>query len=317
MGQYQTVFLVASPLMQRTPAFEYASQLAKAIGARLHICVFDYSQTIAAVELVDKNIVSQAKEAYIGVRRAWAVTEAAILCEQGIHVTGDAAWARPMAEEILEQVAEMKPDIVIKDAMHEPLLKRVFFTPVDWQLLRLCPAQLLLVNSAANALPRRVIAALDPVRGGPGDADFNDKIVRDALALSIQCDAELHMATAFDPYPVMGVVVGDGGAFVTSELYSALRKSHLENFAAVADRYGVPTNRRHFVEGSPAVAIGELAGSSKADVVVVGSTYRKGLDRMLLGSTAEGIFENAPCNILAVKPEGFEKYFDEYMQRPS
>jgi universal stress protein E len=313
MSQYKTIFLIASPAMQKTPAFAYASHLAKTTGARLHICLFDYSEAIAAVGLVSKGAVELSKKAFIDQRRAWAETEALALREQGVHATGDAVWSRPMVEEILAQVAEVQPDIVIKDALHVPLLKRVFYTPVDWQLLRLCPAPLLLVNSAAHMLPRRIIAALDPVRSEPGDADFNKKIVHEALALSIQCDAELHLATACNPISAMSAGVADVGAFMNAELYEALRDAHQANFTAVADEFGVPADRRHFVLGSPPAAIAELAASCEADVIVVGTTYRKGLERMLFGSTAEGICEYAPCNVLAIKPEGFEKYFNAYV----
>lgn len=316
MSQYKTIFLIASPFMVRSPAFTYATQLAKVTGARLHICVFDYSETMAAVRLVSRDLVDVAKEAYIEVRRDWAKTEASGLVETGIHATGDAVWAHPMAQEMLEQISELKPDIVIKDSHHEPLLKRVFFTPVDWQLLRLCPAALLLVNSAASTLPQKIIAALDPMRGGPGDLEFNKKIIHEALGLAIQCGAELHLATAFNPTPISGMGTAQGGVLLTSELFEELRNRHIDHFTALADENGVPFERRHFVEGPAAVAISKLAGSSAADVVVVGTTYRHGLERLLLGSTAEDLLEYAPCNVLAVKPEGFQRYFDEYMQRP-
>lgn len=314
MGQYKTIFLIASAAMRRTPAFEYASHLAKATGAKLHICVFDHSEVIAAVGFVNKPAAGPAREAYIDVRRDWAVTEAHALREQGIDATGDAAWARPMAQEILLQVAEIKPDIVIKDAVHEPLIERVLFTPLDWQLLRLCPAPLLLVNSAASALPSRVVAAIDAMRAEPADADFTKKIIHAALALSIQCDAELHLATAFNPFSDLSMNAAVGGAIMTAEIYNALRDSQQAAFSAVADEQSVPADRRHIVQGPPAIGIAELVKSNQADVVVVGTTHRKGWERLLMGSSAEGIFEYAACNVLAVKPDGFEKYFDEYMQ---
>lgn len=317
MSEYKTIFLIASPFMVRSPAFFYAIHLAKATGARLHICIFDYSETMAAVRFIAKDLVDVAKNAYIEVRRDWAKTEASGLVEQGMHATGDAVWAHPMAQEMLTQISELKPDLVVKDSRHESLLKQVFFTPVDWQLLRLCPAPLLLVNSAANTLPRKIIAALDPMRDGPADDDFNKKIVHEALGLAIQCDAELHLATAFNPTPLTGMGTAEGGVLLTTELFETMRTNHIDHFTTVANENGVPSDRRHFVEGPAAVAISELAGSSEADVVVVGTTQRHGLERLLMGSTAESIFEYAPCNVLAIKPEGFQRYFDEYMQHTS
>lgn len=315
MSQYNTILLVASPSMVRTPAFFYATHLAKVTGARLHICIFDYSETMATVRLVAKDLVDTAREAYIEVRRDWARTEASGLVEQGIRATGDATWAHPMADEILEQIYELKPDLVVKDSHHEPLLKRVLFTPVDWQLMRHCPAPLLLVNSTASALPRKIVIAIDPMRMSPAENDFNEKIIEEGISLAIQCGSELHLATAFNPAPIYGMGTPQDGVFLTTETFEAIRNNHIERFMAVADERGVPADRRHFLEGPAAVEIAELAESSKADVVVVGTTDRHGIERFILGSTAESILEYSPSNVMVVKPNAFQQHFEDYIQK--
>ncbi|TXH05888.1 MAG: universal stress protein [Nevskiaceae bacterium] len=305
MAHYTRILLLADPSLQRTPALDAAARMAKAAGARLHINVFDASDTIAAMKWMQPDLAQPAMDAYTEVRRAWAVTEAQVLQAQGIDAVGDAAWARPAIDEMLEQIGELKPDLVIKDVHHEPALRRIFLTPLDWQLLRQCPAQLLLVNSAAAVPPRRVLAAIDPVRGGPGGHDFNRKIVQDALGFAIQCDAELHLVTAFDAAVLTGFGAAEAGAVVTTELFETLRDSHRQVFDEVADAYGVPAGRRHFLYGPPAAAIAEFAGQHHTDVIAVGASSRHGVERFLLGSTAESLCENAPCNLLAIKPEGF------------
>lgn len=56
------------------------------------------------------------------------------------------------------------------------------------------------------------------------------------------------------------------------------------------------------VQGSPADAIVEQAQQSSAQLVVVGTHGRKGLDRLILGSVAEAVVRRAPCSVLTVKP---------------
>ncbi len=52
--------------------------------------------------------------------------------------------------------------------------------------------------------------------------------------------------------------------------------------------------------GKPAVEILAEAKSWEADLMVLGTHGRKGLDRVLLGSVAEAAIRNAPCNVLVV-----------------
>lgn len=54
-------------------------------------------------------------------------------------------------------------------------------------------------------------------------------------------------------------------------------------------------------------AILDHVKDTHADMVVLGTRGKTGLRELLIGTTAEKIVANAPCSILAVKPEGFGK----------
>jgi nucleotide-binding universal stress UspA family protein len=53
--------------------------------------------------------------------------------------------------------------------------------------------------------------------------------------------------------------------------------------------------------GSPAPTIARVAAEERADLVVVGTHGRSGLDRLVLGSVAERVVRQAPCPVLVVK----------------
>jgi nucleotide-binding universal stress UspA family protein len=55
------------------------------------------------------------------------------------------------------------------------------------------------------------------------------------------------------------------------------------------------------LEADPATAIAELAASEPARELVIGSTGRTGLARLLLGSVAEPLVRAAPCSVLVVR----------------
>jgi nucleotide-binding universal stress UspA family protein len=53
--------------------------------------------------------------------------------------------------------------------------------------------------------------------------------------------------------------------------------------------------------GRPPAEIVKTAKEWPADVIVIGSHGRHGLERALLGSVAEGVMRHAPCSVLVVR----------------
>jgi nucleotide-binding universal stress UspA family protein len=58
---------------------------------------------------------------------------------------------------------------------------------------------------------------------------------------------------------------------------------------------------RRFEEGDPAAEILRVAQETLADIIVMGSHGRRGLDRLLMGSVAEEVVRKASCPVLTVK----------------
>ncbi len=56
------------------------------------------------------------------------------------------------------------------------------------------------------------------------------------------------------------------------------------------------------VHGEAAAEIVRVAKERQVDLIVVSSHGRKGLGRILFGSTAEAVVRHAPCPVLVVKP---------------
>jgi nucleotide-binding universal stress UspA family protein len=56
-----------------------------------------------------------------------------------------------------------------------------------------------------------------------------------------------------------------------------------------------------FLEGDPAPEIINYAAGTSADLIVMGTHGRTGLERLLLGSVAEKVMREAQCSVLVVK----------------
>ena len=64
--------------------------------------------------------------------------------------------------------------------------------------------------------------------------------------------------------------------------------------------------RRHLLWGAPAEQIVNFAKDVHADLIVLGTVGRSGIQGLLLGNTAENVLVHCDCDVLTVKPAGFQ-----------
>ena len=125
---------------------------------------------------------------------------------------------------------------------------------------------------------------------------------RDAAALARRLaaidgpDAEVVVVVSFD-YPPAPVTVAEQGPTSFSSAQSRLDEA--ERLLA-----GVRASTRAVAASSAARALIEVAEAESADVIVIGSTHRGRLGRVLPGSVGERLLHGAPCAV-AVAPLGF------------
>jgi universal stress protein E len=294
MSQYQRLLLIINPALRHSSAMNHAAALAKTSGASLHIAALTPSSRW--LSLLEEGDRESGRERYLQDHRGWLEAQAENLRGRGIEVTTEVAWAEDMKQDIIEHVTDMQPDVLIKEIQHESALKRAFFTPLDWHLLRHCPVPVFLVGGSSFVLPRKVVAAVEVSDVESTDNELNDRIIKQACSLAMQCNAELHLLYACD---ISAAFLADMGGLSLADLTHALRRDLETSFIELADRFGVPSDRRHFIEGNPVKALSEFADEHNVDVIVMGRVQSHGVDK-LLGSTTEHILYQVPCCVLAV-----------------
>jgi nucleotide-binding universal stress UspA family protein len=93
-----------------------------------------------------------------------------------------------------------------------------------------------------------------------------------------------------------------------ADLVSDMQKGaeqEMEKWATDA-RSSVPDVEALVVRGVPFVEIVRTAKNRKADLLVIGTHGRTGIDHMLFGSTAEKVVRKSPCPVLTVRMAGKE-----------
>ncbi|PAW51260.1 universal stress protein [Pseudomonas moraviensis] len=307
MSEQSRFMLVVSPLMKNSPAFERAAALAKASDAALHIVAFDYLEGLATAGLVNEQALEQMRLGYIERHHQWLEDQARPLRKLGVHVTTEVVWVERPLQEILIHLHEQPMTALIKALEHESLLSRLMFTPLDVHLLRECPVPLHFVSHVQHALPRRIVAAVDPFHRDGQYQGLNDRILYEADKLATLCNAQLDVIYAHDLTSLSAAEFGfdHASAFFSSSAAKALFDAQGEAFRELAERNDIPAENQHMILGDPAKVLASYADAYDIDMIVMGRIAHRGVGR-LIGSTVEHLLYKMPCSVWVVAPEKIE-----------
>lgn len=84
------------------------------------------------------------------------------------------------------------------------------------------------------------------------------------------------------------------------EINQAIKADAVIKMRKLGERLGIPETRQIIEAGSAKALILEIAEKNKANLIIVGSHGRHGL-QLLLGSTANAVLHGAKCDVLAVR----------------
>jgi universal stress protein E len=202
---------------------------------------------------------------------------------------------------LLEYVNDFHPDLIIKDTHHVPALDRAFHRPLDWRLLRECPAHLHLVTSEVNPKPLKILAAIDLSHLEELTQGLNDRILDLASTLAASCGAALHVLNVSHWSVMSDASRSVPTGSLDDSLREAVQDAQQEAFDVLAERYCIKNTRRHSLTGIPHKVITFFAKHNAFDMVVLGTAYHDGHDAFM-GTTAESVLNQAPCSLMVVKP---------------
>lgn len=134
------------------------------------------------------------------------------------------------------------------------------------------------------------------------DLSSESRAVLDAAkAVAAKTGARIHLVTVVKPlthvYGGLDMAPIASGTISFEEEASTQARKQLEN---LAEEYSLDKADVHIILGAPGTEIRELAKSTGADLIVIGSHGRHGFS-LLLGSTANAVLHDAGCNVLAVR----------------
>lgn len=292
MTTLKSIFVLADSDMKNTRALRRGIALAKNSGARLMLGMIVHDPRIDAVGL-DLRVMHLAQRSYLNDRREWLEERRIQAKLSPAQITTRAIWSPGGVEAFLEMVRDCSADLVIKDASCGDAVLPSLLTPLDWKLLRLCPVPLMLLSKNGPLLPHRITAAVDTASDPDG---LNQDIIRSAQSMTGLAGAELHLASAFPSLQGTSRVY----PMVEQALHDAELK-HNQTLEALRAQSRIEKTHCRNLRGDTLQTLCRFLEAEKMDMVVVGSIYRRGFERLLLGSTAESLLLQAPCDVLLVK----------------
>jgi universal stress protein E len=309
MKRLDRILVVLDPTAEAQPALAKAARLASVAGSPLELFVCDYEPALADPRFFKSERLQTLREEFLARHRATLERHAAALRGQGLTVTTEVRWATPVHSGIVARTLEIEPALVVKDTHYHGPIRRTVLTHTDWNLIRACPAPLLLAKAAPWRQPVRVLVAVDPGHEHDVAGRLDHELLKGGASLAAGLGGELHVVHAFFPAELLASTAAmaamsavDGGTLV--ELLEQERTRLREALAALLRQHAISPERLQFRQGSAVEVLREAAAELPADLVVLGAIARGRLREMVVGSTAERVLDRIACDILVVKPPG-------------
>lgn len=195
------------------------------------------------------------------------------------------------ADQILECAGTRETALIVLGpaSNREGILARIFSPSLPTALMRGASCPLLVVRYSPPT--GRILAATD--LGEP-----SRPVLLAAQAEVARCGGQVTALHCVAPIPVMPVMdVPEPMPISTTEMIDSAR-TELES---AAREVGLDNGELRVEMGPPGETILKLARDLSADLVIVGTHGRSGPARVLLGSVAEAILRDAPCNVMVVR----------------
>ncbi|WP_032092646.1 MULTISPECIES: universal stress protein UspE [Pasteurellaceae] len=303
--KFTNILVVLNPENEKQYALARAVRLVKEqksetkVKITTFMAVYDLSYEMSALlsaeerESMHRGVIEQRHKAVQPYLEKYADPE--------IEFHSTVVWNSNEAEAITAEVERQHYDLVVKYTQEEESITSLIFTPMDWQLLRKCPAPIMIVKDGDWKHQRRILVAVNVSDDEDYHSIFNDELVALGIDLAdILERGNVHLVTAYPPTPINMAI--DLPEFNTAEYNNSIRGQHLINMKALRQQFGIDEDHTHVREGFPEDVIPAVAKEIGAEMVVLGTIGRTGLSAAFLGNTAEHVISKLNCNLLAIKP---------------
>lgn len=285
--------LIIADIEEHCSATPRGLELAARLGFSADVVAFTYtSMSGLDIETSEKTLVRKRM-----LEQREDVVQARIdkYAKKGQTVSLKTVWAKDLHSWVNKRCASGRYLAVVKTGHRSESLVH---TSLDWQLLRECPAPVLIVAEKRWHRARPVLATLDLGSKLATKRALNRQVLTKASKLASALGVELEIITAIE----VPVLLADLD-LVNPDAYARKAKAEMEpRITALAKEFEIPVGDFHCKRGPVERVITSQAAKVGAQIVVMGTVGRKGVKARLLGNTAEKVLGHLKTDVLAIKP---------------
>lgn len=292
----KNLLVIADKTGGKNTALIRAANLQQELGCKITLLGF-YYVNIDAVddEKLSKLSRNQLEKKLLSKRKLELATLLEKLQIAAKNVTIVVQWSKHIAPAVNAYCDQHDFDMVIKTTHRTGT---VLYTSTDWQLLRECPAPVMITARKSWKKKHRILAAVDFATTTQSKIDLNHKIIQLTQTLANGLDQEAHFVFAITvPQPLVDMDLLDAGKYGRNK-----RKKLQPTIDAYCEQYGLSKDQLHIKTGAADKIIPGTASKLKSDLVITGTVGRRGIKGKLLGNTAESVLNRLHTDIIALKP---------------
>lgn len=292
---------VKDPSAPRLPAVAKATQLARCLDAELELFhVLDSQVYLDLLGTPGSPVAGCEDERRQTLQRLKDVADRMRL--QGVSFSVSCEWDQRTHKAIVRRSIVSGADLIVAEAHAGRHIAPGIRKLTDWELLRLSSLPVLLVKDPRPYHRPTILAAVDPMRAYAKPAGLDEEILGVATTVSNAVGGILHAVHACEPVPASLATLH---AAVISRVHRGEQERARLGLERLLKLSTIPAGRRHVMDGEPSEVLQQAAHRLASDIVVLGAMSRSGLERLLVGNTAERLLDRLACDLLIVKPPGF------------
>lgn len=285
------LLIVADRVGKGDIAIQRGLKLASKLGCGVDVVAFCYTSMKplrlngAQRQVIKKNLIAQRTDEVQALINKFSAG--------GQKVSLVVVWAKDIVPWIIKRCARPY-DAVVKTGHRS---ETFVYTSTDWQLLRECSRPVLIVADKKWQRTKPILASVDLASKMPEKISLNHSVIAAAKTYADALNAPLLIITAIEvPAVLSDLGLIDPGPYV-KEIKGELKPVVKE----LAEAHDLPESVFRIKKGPVAKVITSEAAKERAQLLVMGTVGRRGVQARLLGNTAESVLRHIRTDVLALK----------------
>ncbi len=301
MKTIEHLLVVVDPTVERDFVVERAKMIAKATRAKVTLFI-NNENTLTdrsyLYEGIDGEFFETQRQLFEDHYRKLLADLKSEFSKEDIETTTVFSEHHHLGEAIIEKVAEVKPDLLLKSTHHHALMERSVVSNTDWRLIRKCNCPVMLVKPNAWKENGSIVAAIDPFHRKADQTDLDHILLSYTELTSKLFEQTPHVFHSFFPFVSTMFPLGSEA----SDELDSMEKEHWDKLKEVLKDHDIARENVHLSAGELVPHLTKYLESADANLLVVGALSRNFIERAIVGNTAEKILEDCPCDLLILKP---------------